>query len=224
MVRLCIFDLDGTVLDTVGTIAHYANGALVKNGVEPIEKKQYNFLAGKGARHLVRGMLEYRSCYSDALFERVFADYNEAYNKDVTYGTTVFEGLLSVLDALKARDTRLAIVSNKPDFAAHTVVNKLYGEGYFDFVTGQKDGIPLKPDPAAVLDVMRDFGVSPTECVYVGDTGVDMQTGKNAGLYTVGVLWGFRGREELLRDGADALVARPQELYDCIVSFERSRL
>lgn len=224
MIELCIFDLDGTVLDTVGTIAHYGNGALAKHGIEPIEKRQYNFLAGMGARRLVRGMLEYRGCYSDALFERVFADYNEAYDKDVTHGTTVFAGLSEVLDALKARGTRLAIVSNKPDFAARTVVNKIYGEGYFDFVTGHRDGLPLKPDPAAVLDVIRRFGVSAAECVYVGDTGVDMQTGKNAGLYTVGVLWGFRGREELLRDGADALSAHPQELYDCIVSFERSRL
>ncbi|MBQ9784455.1 MAG: HAD family hydrolase [Clostridia bacterium] len=223
MVKLCIFDLDGTVLDTVGTIAHYGNGALVKHGIEPIETRQYNFLAGKGARILVRGMLEYRNCYSEELFERVFADYNEAYNKDVTHGTTVFEGLCEVLDALKARGIKLAIVSNKPDFAAQTVVNKIYGEGYFDFVTGQREGIALKPDPAAVLAVMERFGATREECVYVGDTGVDMETGKNAGLYTVGVLWGFRGREELKYFGADVLVERPPALYDCILTFERSK-
>ncbi len=223
MIKLCIFDLDGTVLDTVGTIAYYANGALEKHGIEPIEKKQYNFLAGKGVSNLVRGMLEYRGCYSEALFARVFADYNEAYNKDVTKGTAVFEGLREILDALKSRGIRLAIVSNKPDFAAQTVVNKLYGEGYFDFVTGQKSGGVLKPDPTEVLNVMRVFGVGREACVYVGDTGVDMQTGRNAGLFTVGVLWGFRGREELLRDGADVLAENPQELYDCILNAQGQR-
>ena len=175
-------------------------------------------MAGRGARHLVRGMLEYRDCYSDALFERVFADYNEAYNRDVTRGTTIFEGLKEILDDLKARGIRLAIVSNKPDFAARTVTNALYGEGYFDFVTGQIAGGVLKPDPAVVLQVMERFGVTRKECVYIGDTGVDMQTGKNAELFTVGVLWGFRGREELLQDGADALAETPRELLDQILS------
>ena len=216
MIKLCIFDLDGTVLDTVGTIAYYGNDALEKNGIAPIEKREYNFLAGRGARVLVRGMLEYRGVYSDELFERVFADYNEAYDKDVTYGTSLFEGLKEVLDALRARGVKLAIISNKPNFAARTVVEQFYGKGYFDAVFGQREGVPLKPDPTAVAAMMNDFGVTPAECAFVGDTGVDMQTGKNAGVLAVGVLWGFRGRDELLRDGADALAENPKELFDII--------
>ena len=186
------------------------------HGIEPIPQKEYNFLAGKGAKHLVRGMLEFRSCYSDALYDAVFRDYNEAYNADVAKGTTVFAGLREVLDEIKARGIRISIVSNKPDYAAQTVVRKLYGEGYFDFVTGQVEGVPLKPDPTAVLSVMERFGVTREECLYVGDTGVDMQTGKNAAMKTIGVLWGFRGREELLRDGADVLIAKPSELLECL--------
>ena len=216
MIKLCIFDLDGTVLDTVGTIAHYGNLALGMHGVEAIPKKEYNFLAGKGAKHLVRGMLEFRACYSDALYDAVFRDYNTAYDADVAFGTTIFKGMKEVLDELKSRGIRLAIVSNKPDFAARTVVGKLYGEGYFDFVTGQKEGVPLKPDPTAVLDVMNQFGATREECLYIGDTGVDMQTGKNAGMKTIGVLWGFRGREELLRDGADVLLSKPSALLECL--------
>ena len=216
MIKLCIFDLDGTVLDTVGTIAYYANGALVKNGIEPIETKEYNFLAGRGIANLVRGMLEYRGCCSDSLYERVFHDYDTEYNKDVAKGTTIFEGLKETLDVLKAKGVKLAIVSNKPDFAAQTVVNSLYGEGYFDFVTGQKPGGILKPDPGVVLEVMRLFGAAREECLYFGDTSTDMQTGKNAGLYTVGVLWGFRGREELLENGADLLLDNPRQIADCV--------
>lgn len=213
MIKLCIFDLDGTVLDTVGSIAHYANGALEKNGIEPIPTAQYNYLAGNGIASLVRGMLEYRGCYSEELYARVFRDYDTAYNADVAYGTTIFDGLLETLDAIKARGVRMAIVSNKPDFAAQTVVKALYGEGYFDFVTGQKPGGVLKPDPTVVLRVMESFGATPDECLYIGDTSTDMKTGKNAGMFTIGVLWGFRGREELLESGADLLVEQPQELY-----------
>ena len=216
MIKLCIFDLDGTVLDTVGTIAFYANQALEKNGIEPIEKKQYNFLAGRGIANLVRGMLEYRGCYSEELYERVFRDYDTEYNKDVSRGTTIFEGLLESLDRLKQKGIKLAIVSNKPDFAAQTVVKALYGEGYFDYVTGQTPGGVLKPDPSVVLTVMERFGALPEECLYFGDTSTDMQTGKNAGIFTVGVLWGFRGREELLENGADILLEHPRQIGDGI--------
>lgn len=216
MIKLCIFDLDGTVLDTVGSIAYYANFALSKNGVEPIPEEQYKYLAGRGISNLVRGMLEYRGCYSDWLFERVFHDYDTAYNADVAYKTTIFDGMLETLDMIKARGVKLAIVSNKPDFATQTVVRALYGEGYFDFVTGQKPGGILKPDPTVVLSVMDSFGATREECLYIGDTSTDMQTGKRAGMRTVGVLWGFRGREELEENGADLIISRPSELCDCL--------
>ena len=213
MIKLCIFDLDGTVLDTVGSIAYYANSALVKSGIEPIPDDEYKYLAGRGIASLVRGMLEYRGCYTDELYSRVFHDYDTAYNGDVTYKTRIFDGLKEVLDAMREKGIKLAIVSNKPDFAAKTVVSALYGEGYFDFVTGQTPGGALKPDPTVALSVMDSFGVSREECVYVGDTSTDMKTGKNMGVLTVGVLWGFRGKDELLESGADVIVERPDELF-----------
>ncbi len=216
MLKLCIFDLDGTVLDTLGTISYYANGALEKHGVAPIEKEDYKHLVGTGSANLVRKMLTFRECYSDTLFEKVHRDYNSAYNADVAYGTTVYEGLREVLDRIKKHGIRMAIVSNKPDFATRTVVNRIFGEEYFDFVTGQKEGVPLKPDPFAVLSVMKDMNVHEAECIYVGDTSTDMKTGKNANLFTVGVLWGFRERPELEENGADRIVASPSELWDCI--------
>ena len=214
MTRFFLFDLDGTVLDTLGTIAYYANGALVKNGVEPIEKEQYKYLVGRGIANLVRSMLEYRSVYSDELYERVYHDYDTAYNADVAYGTEIYPEMKETLDELRARGCRLAIVSNKPDFAARTVVNATFGEGYFDFVTGQKEGAPFKPDPTVVNAVIDFFGAERAECVYVGDTGGDMKTAKNAGVRAVGVLWGFRDREELLENGADLLLSGARELLD----------
>ncbi|MBE6589825.1 MAG: HAD family hydrolase [Ruminococcaceae bacterium] len=219
MIKLCIFDLDGTVLDTIGTIAYYANNALEKNGVAPIEVEEYKYLVGTGIANLVRKMLEFRNCYSEELYGRVYHDYDTAYNADVAYKTTVFDGLREVLDRIKSQGIRMAIVSNKPDFAAQTVITRLYGDGYFDFVTGQKPGAPLKPDPTVVLSVMKDMNVCPEDCIYVGDTSTDMKTGKNARLFTVGVLWGFRGREELLENGADRLAEKPQDLLDCIATL-----
>ena len=216
MIKLCIFDLDGTVLDTVGSIAYYANSALERNGIEPIEREQYKYLAGRGIANLVRGMLEFRGCYSEQLYERVFADYDSAYNADPAKATTIFDGLLDALDAIRERGVKIAIVSNKPDFAARSVVSALYGENYFDFVTGQTPGGVLKPDPSVVLSVMERFGVKREECVYVGDTSTDMQTGKNAGMFTLGVLWGFRGADELLANGADALIEHPSQLCDYV--------
>lgn len=220
MIKLCIFDLDGTVLDTVQSIAHFGNTALTMNGIEPINAEEYKYLAGKGVANLIRGMLNFRNCYTDALYQKVFRDYNAAYDANVTYKTTVFEGLKEVLDSIKAWGIRMAVVSNKPDFATRTVVNAIYGEGYFDFVTGQVPGGPLKPDPTTVLAVMDQFGAAREECLYIGDTSTDMQTGKNAGMYTIGVLWGFRGREELLENGADLLIEKPCELYNYLVQVK----
>ena len=217
MTKLCIFDLDGTVLDTVGSIAYYANSALVKNGIEPIPDNEYKYLAGRGIANLVRGMLEYRGCCTEELYARVFHDYDVAYNKDVTYKTRIFDGLKEVLDTLREAGIKLAIVSNKPDFAAKTVVSALYGEGYFDFVTGQTPGGILKPDPTVALSVMDSFGVTREECVYVGDTSTDMKTGKNMGVLTVGVLWGFRGKDELVESGADVIVENPSELLELML-------
>ncbi len=214
--KLCIFDLDGTVLDTVGSIAYYGNLALAAHGIEPIEVKEYQYFAGDGAKILIKRMLNYRGCYSDELHASVFRLYNEMYNADVTCKTVIFDGLKEYLDLLKADGYSFAIVSNKPDFAAKTVANALYGEGYFDRIIGQKEGSALKPDPHEVLAVMQGLGAMAESCIYVGDTDTDMKTGKNAGLYTIGVLWGFRGREELEASGADAIVARPEELYKTI--------
>ncbi len=215
--RLCIFDLDGTVLDTVGSIAHYGNLALQKHNIEPIDEREYQYFAGDGAKTLIMRMLNYRSCYSEELHASVFRDYNEMYHADVTCKTVIFDGLKDFLDLLKADGYQFAIVSNKPDFAAKTVVNTLYGKGYFDRVVGQKEGSVLKPDPREVLTVMQELGVETKDCVYVGDTDTDMKTGKNAGLYTIGVLWGFRGSEELEASGADAIAATPKELYELIL-------
>ncbi len=222
MKKLCIFDLDGTVLDTVGSIAHFGNLALAKNGLAPIEPDEYRYLAGDGARTLVHRMLSRLDADDEETFTRVFCDYNAAYNASPTYLTEIFPGLRETLDRIRAHGVSLAIVSNKPDFAAKAVTEALWGKDYFAPIVGQREGIALKPDPTAVLDVVKSFDLTPADCIYVGDTSTDMHTGKNAGILTVGVLWGFRAREELLATGADVVISRPEELEE-IVGEEAGR-
>ena len=216
MIKLCIFDLDGTVLDTVKTIAYYGNLALSKNGIEPIAVKEYNYFAGNGAVNLVKRMLRFRDQLTDEMYEKVFADYNAAYNADTAYLTAPFEGIQETLDAIKAQGIKMAILSNKPHFATCGVITSWFGQGYFDIVYGQRENVPLKPDPTAVLGILEELNVPADACLYIGDTGTDMVTGKNAGLCTVGVLWGFRGKEELLQNGADMIIEKPCQLLDCI--------
>ena len=216
MIKLCIFDLDGTVLDTVHTIAYYGNYALQKNGIKPIDDEEYKYFAGNGAVNLIKRALRFRNCLTDEIFEKVFADYNAAYNADTSYLTVPFDGIRKTLDAIKAHGIRMAILSNKPHFATCGVITSLFGEGYFDCVYGQREGVPIKPDPTAVFQIMSELGAKAEDCLYIGDTGTDMKTGKNAKLCTVGVTWGFRAKEELLQNGADQIIDEPCQLLDCI--------
>ncbi len=216
MIKLCIFDLDGTVLDTVKTIAYYGNYALSKHGIDPIDVKEYNYFAGNGAVNLIKRALRFRNALTDETFEKVFADYNAAYNADTSYLTAPFAGIQETLNAIKAQGIKMAILSNKPHFATCGVITSLFGEGYFDCVYGQRENVPIKPDPTAVFQIMEEMDAKAEECLYIGDTGTDMKTGKNAQLCTVGVLWGFRGKDELLESGADTIIEKPEQLLDCI--------
>ncbi|MBR2611675.1 MAG: HAD family hydrolase [Clostridia bacterium] len=220
MIKLCIFDLDGTVLDTVHSIAYFCNFVLEKRGIEPFADEEYNYLAGGGAPNLIHQALSRRGLDTPELFEEVFAEFAPMYRDNVTYKTTIFDGLKEQLDILKANGYHLAIVSNKLDAQAQAVINATYGKGYFDYVTGQKPGGPVKPDITEVKGAFDYFGVTPDECLYFGDTSIDMITGKRAGIFTVGVLWGFRGEEELRANGADHLLRTPGDLADFVLNYK----
>ncbi len=216
MKKLYIFDLDGTLLDTIKSIAYYGNYALKINGILEIDIEEYKYFAGNGAKNLIKRMLKYNGIEQEEVFERVFKDYIDAYNKNTTYLTTIFDGLKVTLDRIKNSGAKLAVLSNKPHFATVSVTESLFGKGYFDLILGQRENIPIKPDPYGVFEIIKYFNVTKEECVYVGDTGTDMETGKSAGLYTVGVLWGFRKEDELKKFGADKIIKEPCELSDLI--------
>lgn len=216
MIKACIFDLDGTLTNTLPTISYYGNAALEKNGFSPFDEERYKYFIGNGAKTLVERMLRAQESMSEENLARVFGDYNSAYNQAPLYKTAVYEGILPLLSALKERGVRTAVLSNKPDFATRSVVEHFFSS-LFNVAHGAREGIPLKPAPDGALALMAELGIcDPAEILYVGDTSVDMDTGKAAGFYTVGVLWGFREREELEAHGADAIVSHPSEILNYV--------
>ena len=194
--------MDGTTVNTINSIAHFANRALNKFGLPSIETGRYKLLVGNGAVTLVKRMIA-ETGGSAEQFEKVLNEYNTTYDNDFMYLTKPYEGIPELLESLKKSGIKTAIVSNKPDSTAKKVSDKLFGEKLIDVCFGAREGVPLKPDPAAVFEVMEILGVAPQECLYIGDTAVDMTTGKNAGIFTIGVLWGFRDRKEIESAGAD---------------------
>ena len=214
MIKACIFDMDGTTVNTINSIAHFANSALKKYNLPVIDTEKYNYLVGDGARVLVQRMIETVGG-SNNDFENVFSEYNSTYDNDFMYLTEAYDGILELLDSLKAKGIKSAILSNKPHETAIKVSDTLFGDN-IDICYGARASVPLKPDPSGVFELLELLGVKKEECVYIGDTSTDMKTGKNSGLYTVGVLWGFRKRDELEENGADVIISQPCELLNII--------
>lgn len=214
MIKACIFDMDGTVANTLTTIAYFANEALKHFGLPAIETERYKLLIGDGAAVLVRRMLN-ATGGSDDLYEPLRSYYDSTYDSDFLYLTEPYDGILSMLRELKKAGIRIAIVSNKPDSTACKISEVLFGD-LIDLCRGGRVGVPLKPDPQAVLETLDALGVRPEECLYIGDTAVDMETGKRAGIYSIGVLWGFRDEKELREAHADVIISSPEEIISIV--------
>lgn len=212
MIKACIFDLDGTLLNTVAGITYFINRTLSHYGIPAITEEETKRFIGNGARKLIERTLASMGIADPDLNERVLREYNDAYDRDNTYLTLPYDGIPETLSVLKARGIRLGVLSNKPDRTAKATVSHFF-PNIFDCVLGGRDGIPLKPDPAGAREIFCHLGVMPEEVLYFGDTATDMMTGHSAGACrTVGVLWGFRDRKELEEAKADLLIAHPSEL------------
>ncbi len=215
-IKCAVFDLDGTLLNTIKTITYYLNFALTKNGLKEVSEEECMSFVGDGVRKLLLRAIEARGEYSDGLYAGMFEDYNTAYDSEPHYLTEAYRGIREMLAELKARGIRLAVLSNKPHIATLGTIEKFFGNT-FDIVNGGRDGVPLKPDPASLIATIAELGFTPSECVYIGDSDVDMHTAANAGVaLSVGVTWGFRSREVLLSAGAQILVNEPSEICDIL--------
>lgn len=215
MYNTCIFDLDGTIANTLETIAYFGNKALKRFRLMEVDILKYRYLVGDGARKLIERLINEAGAPM-SLFDKVYEYYISEYDSNFLYKTTAYEGILDMLLELKEGGIRLGVFSNKPHNTVVSVAEALFGKGFFDVLRGNVDGRPTKPDPAVLFEILNEMNVKKENCVYVGDTSVDMKTGKNAGIFTIGVLWGFRDFEELKASGADLIVSRPNEILNFI--------
>lgn len=214
-IKAVIFDVDGTLLNTYHDLANAVNHALRQCGFPEHPAEKYKMFAGNGTdMMLIRALPE--SSRDEETLKRVRELYFEFYNAHTGECTRPYDGIPELLAELKAKGLKLGVVSNKVDFMTRIVIKEYFGD-IFDCVTGQKEGVPAKPDPAMVFEVMKTLGVDPTECVFVGDSGVDAKTGKNSGAFMVGVLWGFRDEKELKENGANAVIRKPEQLLGYII-------
>ena len=209
MAQAVIFDLDGTLADTLGSITHYVNRTTAMLGLSSLSEKRVKSFVGNGAKLLIERVLEHLG--HPELFDEAFALYNQLYNAHPYHALKEYDGITPMLETLKQKGIRTAVLSNKPHSATRPICRYLFGE-LVDFSQGQLPDIPIKPDPQGLNLVCEKLGVSPEDCVYVGDSEVDMLTGKNAGAFTVGVSWGFRDKTELKQNGADAIIDTPSAL------------
>lgn len=213
-----IFDLDGTLLDTIKTIAYYGNKSLSKYGFETFPEDKYKYFVGNGAVLLIERALDAQGALTKENFDKVYPFYNNIYNADTLYLTEPYSGIKDMLRELKKDGIKTAVLSNKPHEAASDVVEKLLGKDLIDICCGGKDGVPLKPDPWGANEILKALSSDKEHSFFVGDTYVDMKTGINAGLCPIGVTWGFRPESELLEAGAKFIANNTDELIKIIRS------
>lgn len=208
MYKAVLFDLDGTLTDTLADIADAMNRALRLHDLPQWPVEAYRYLVGNGARVLARRCVRERQELAEAV-RQTYQAYYETHN---LVRTRPYDGVPELLAALQARGMRLAVLSNKPDADTKAVVRHFFPAIAFDVVRGQVEGVPVKPDPAGALAVAAEMGIAPGEFLYLGDTSVDMQCALAAGMHPVGAVWGFRTAQELTDSGAEHLAQTPDDL------------
>lgn len=204
-----IFDFDGTLAYTLEDLADSMNTALGEFGFPRYPLEPYNYFVGRGMLNLARSAAPEGT--DQATLEKIRDRMNELYDRNWANKTRPYPGIPELLAELRKRDLRLAVFSNKPD-AFTQVMAKHFFPGDFDYIAGAKDDVPIKPDPTGALAIAKHLGVPAEAFIYLGDTNTDMRTGLAAGMFTVGVTWGFRPVTELREAGAQAIIDRPDEV------------
>ena len=206
--KAVLFDLDGTLTNTLQDIATAMNRALRRNGLPEFPVDAYRYLVGDGAKKLAERAVRDRQALRDA----VLADYQAYYETHNQVATHPYAGIPELLAGLTERGYRLCVLSNKPHADTVNVVAHYFPQVDFALVRGQVEGVPVKPDPTGALAVASALGIAPEAFFYLGDTSVDMRCARRAGMRPIGALWGFREEQELREAGAERVIRVPQEL------------
>ena len=215
MIKAVIFDLDGTLVNSLNDLAISTNYALTQHGFKPHPVDAYKYFVGDGMAKLIERTIPSESL-NEEVFQSVFECFMAYYRQNFLANTVAYDGINDLLAELLDMGLKLAVVSNKADSMAKKVVTEIFGDDIFSIVIGKCDGYPTKPNPTSTLETIEKIGVKPEECVFVGDSGMDMLTAVNAGCYPLGVLWGFRTADELSKKGAKALAKSPNEIISII--------
>lgn len=219
MIKAVLFDLDGTLVDSLIDLADGVNYALTQKGFSTHPVESFKYFVGDGIPKMIERALPEGNRDADTVNEvkNIFLPYYAIHYADNTYA---YYGMPELVNRLKADGFIVAVVTNKDQNMANEVVTKLYGNA-FDLIFGKRDGIPAKPDPTAALMAMSELGVTPKECVFIGDSGMDVATAVNSGAVPVGELWGFRKEDELLANGAKYIISKPNQLLDIIEELNK---
>lgn len=216
MYRCCMFDLDGTLVNTIHALTRTINLTLARYGLGPIQDENTKVFVGDGYKKFVERALSYCGDVELSHLESAVYTYDALFKENSLYRIEAYDGMKELLDRLKAEGIKIAVVTNKGHERAIENIELVYGREYFDLITGEQDGVRRKPDPAMALMTAEKLGVMPSECLYFGDTNTDMKTGINAGMDTVGVTWGFRGRSELEAFHPKFIIDKPGDIWAAI--------
>ena len=211
--KAVLFDLDGTLLDTLQDIAGSCNAALTRNGFPTYSAAAYRYFVGDGVAVLISRVVP-RKAHDPATLARVATDYREAYQKNWNATTLPYDGIPELLDQLTHRGIALTVLSNKPDDFTRRCVDEFLPRWQFAIVQGASQAFPPKPHAAGALHMATALKLPASEFAYLGDTNTDMKTAVSAGMFPVGVKWGFRTAEELATAGAAVIIEHPRQLLD----------
>lgn len=205
-----IFDLDGTLLNSIYDLADSMNVVLNRRGYPVHDVESYRYFVGDGMANLVRRALPAQ--LSEDIVGDCILSMKEEYDRRITDKTHPYNGVPELLDRLEAIGIKMAILSNKPDPSVKLIASRLLSKWKFGSILGERPDVMRKPDPAAAIETAKHLEISPERIIYLGDSGVDMQTANNAGMFGVGAAWGFRTVDELINGGARAVIYEPDEL------------
>jgi phosphoglycolate phosphatase len=210
-----IFDLDGTLLNTLEDIACSMNTVLKRHKFPTHSIDTYRTFIGQGLAHLAKRAIQYHhnnGMSVDTIINELYIEYE----KTLTRKTNYYKGISELLDELTSLNIPMAILSNKHDFLTKMLAQHYFQKWPFKIISGAKPDFPKKPDPFLALEILKNFGIKSEECIFIGDTQTDIETAIGAGMFPIGVLWGFRDRDTLLEAGAKLIVEKPSEILDFI--------
>lgn len=212
--KAVIFDLDGTLVNSLHDIADSMNTVLKNHDYPTHSYDEHQSFIGSGIRSLVSKSLPLTH-NNEKQIDSCFHSMIEVYRDNCTHKTKPYDGIIELLDSLKSRDIKLSVLSNKADALTKKITSSLF-PNYFDPVIGLSNEAHKKPNPFVAVEISKTLGIKPEEIIYIGDTGIDMQTANNANMFAVGVLWGYRPKEELTSNGAKYLLKNPLDLMEIL--------